>query len=109
MIDQEVEVTVTPYAQGVWQAKPGRGDEFVAAWTEFAQWTKANAPGAQWAKLLRDVENPNRSVTIGPRESTESIDRWRSLDGRGERVAKIRELLDGFQPSTLEAIVELDN
>lgn len=99
---------MTPYTQGVWLVKPGRADEFVAAWSEFAQWTKDNVPGALWAKLLRDVDNENRFVTIGPWASTDAIDHWRSLDGWRERVARVRELLDGFEPATLEAVVELD-
>jgi heme-degrading monooxygenase HmoA len=108
MPDHHVEVQVTPYTQGVWQVKPGSGEDFVTAWTEFARWTQANVAGARWATLLRDLEDPNRYVTIGPWDSVEAINRWRNLDGWGERVAKIRELLDGFQPSTLEAVLELD-
>lgn len=100
---------MTPFTHGVWQVKAGRGDEFIEAWTEFAEWTKTNVPGVRWAKLLRDLEDPNRFVTIGPWDSTDAIDRWRSLDGWGERITKIRELLDGFQPSTLEVVVELDD
>ena len=99
---------MTPYTQGVWMVKPGRADEFVAAWSDFAQWTKDNVPGALWVKLLRDVDNENRFVTIGPWASTDAIDRWRSLDGWRERVARVRQLLDGFEPATLEAVVELD-
>lgn len=97
-----------PYTQGVWLVKPGRAEEFVAAWTEFARWTKANAPGAGWAKLLRDVDNENRFMTIGPWASIDAIDSWRDLDGWRERIGAIRELLEGFEPATLEAVVELD-
>lgn len=77
---------MAPYTQGVRHVREGRGDEFVSAWTEFAQWTKANAPGARWAKLLRDADDPNRFVTIGLWDSTDAIDPWRSLDG-GSRTS----------------------
>jgi quinol monooxygenase YgiN len=98
---------VTPFTQGVWNVKPGLADEFVKAWTEFADWTNEHAEGAGWAKLLRDTDDENRFVSIGPWESIAAIERWRGLEGWGQRVAAIRKLLVGFQPATLEAIVEL--
>lgn len=97
-----------PYSQGVWRVKTGRADEFVAAWKEFAEWTSANAPGAGWAKLLRDRADENRFVSIGPWESLEAIDRWRALDGWKARIGGIRELLDGFEAFTLDVAVEVD-
>lgn len=95
-----------PYTMGIWQAKPGRADEFVAAWTEFADWTEANAQGSGWVKLLRDTQDENRFLTIGPWKSLEAIAAWRALDGWGERVGRIRELLESFQPATLEVVIE---
>lgn len=87
--------------------KPGRADEFIAAWKEFAEWSAANTAGAGWVKLLRDSDDENRFLTVGPWESREAIDAWRALPGWKERIGRIRELLDGFEASTLEAVVEL--
>lgn len=95
-----------PYTQGIWNVKPGRAEEFVAAWTEFAEWTAANAPGAGRGQLLRDAANPDRFVSIGPWESSEAIAGWRALEGWRERVGRMRELLESFEPSTLELMVE---
>lgn len=97
-----------PYTQGVWKVKPGHADDFVAAWKDFAEWSSANAAGAGWAKLLRDRADENRFVSIGPWESLEAIDRWRALDGWKTRVGRIRELLEGFEALTLDAVVEID-
>jgi heme-degrading monooxygenase HmoA len=97
----------SPYTQGVWTAKPGRADEFVAAWTEFAEWTSANAPGAGKGQLLRDAANPDRFVSFGPWESAEAIAAWRALPGWSERVGRIRELLVSFEPATLELVAEI--
>jgi heme-degrading monooxygenase HmoA len=96
-----------PYTQGVWQAKPGQADAFVAAWREFAEWSAANAPGAGWVKLLRDLDDDHRFVSVGPWDSLDAIEGWRALPGWGERVARIRDLLESFEPATLEAVVEL--
>jgi heme-degrading monooxygenase HmoA len=95
-----------PYTHGIWQVKPGRADEFVAAWTAFADWTIANVEGAGWGKLLRDPEHEDRFVSFGPWASLEAIEAWRNLDGWKEHVARIRELLVSFEPSTLEPVVE---
>ncbi len=96
-----------PYTAGVWNVKPGREEEFVAAWKEFAEWSSANAPGAGWAKLLRDSADPHRFVTFGPWESLEAIAAWRALDGWKERIGRVRELLVSFEPSTLDLVVEV--
>lgn len=98
-----------PYTHGIWAVKPGREDAFIAAWTEFAQWSSREVPGALWAKLLRDRENPSRFITVGPWESLDAIERWRAEPGWQERVRQIRELLDGFEPATLDLVVELDS
>jgi heme-degrading monooxygenase HmoA len=95
-----------PYTQGVWMVKPGREEEFVRAWSEFAVWTLEHAAGTGSAKLLRDLEDASRFVSIGPWESFEAIEAWRDLDGFKERVGRIRELLVRFQPSTLEVVAE---
>lgn len=95
-----------PFTHGTWTVTPGREQDFVAAWTELAEWTFREVPGGVWAKLLRDAAAPNRFVSFGPWESLEAIDRWRALPGWQERVGRLRELLDDFQPSTLELVVE---
>jgi heme-degrading monooxygenase HmoA len=98
-----------PYTQGVWRVKPGCADEFVTAWTEFAEWTAHTAHtahGAGRGTLLRDLGDENRFISIGPWESLDAIESWRALDGWNERVSRIRELLVGFEPATLELVVE---
>ena len=98
----------SPYTVGIWTAKPGRADEFVAAWTEFATWTKSAVQGTTWVKLLRDRDDPNRFVSVGPWDSLESIEAWRANEGWAERVGRIKELLAGFEAITLDAAVEID-
>ena len=80
----------------------------MAAWTELAEWTGREVPGSSWAKLLRDSRAPNRFISFGPWETLEAIEGWRALDGWQERVRGLRDLLDGFEPSTLELIAELE-
>jgi heme-degrading monooxygenase HmoA len=86
------------YTCGTWTVIPGREDEFVAAWEEFAQWTSENVAGAGWATLLQDEDTPHRFLTVGPWESREAIAEWRASQGFRERIARIRELPEAFEP-----------
>ena len=86
------------YTCGTWTVIPGREDDFVEAWTEFAEWTSASMPAAGWATLLQDQETPNRFLTVGPWESLEAVGEWRASEGFQERIGRIREILVGFEP-----------
>ena len=96
-----------PYTLGNWVAKPGREEEFVAAWRELADWTTSEIGGKPSAKLLRDMADPRRFVSFGPWDSLEAIDAWRALPGFRERVSGIREFLESFEPRTLELVAKV--
>ena len=53
------------FTHGTWIVKPGREEEFVEAWCEFADWTRMQIPGAR-GTLLRDREERNRFHGFGP-------------------------------------------
>jgi heme-degrading monooxygenase HmoA len=95
----------TPYSSTTWIVKPGLEDEFVLRWEEFASWSSAQGLTAT-AMLLRDTDERNRFVSFGPWESIDAIRRWRSLPGFQERVARLHEVLDRFEPHTLELVRE---
>ena len=90
------------WTHGRWLVAPGREDEFVQAWQEFAEWTTTEFPAARGV-LLRDRERPNRFYSFGPWESVDDVERWRASSGFEERVGRIRELLESFEPFTLES------
>jgi heme-degrading monooxygenase HmoA len=95
------------YTLGEWIVKPGREDAFVEAWREMAQWTADEfAPGAT-AVLVRDRSNPSRFVSFGPWDSDELVSAWRESEGFASRVGRIRELLDRFEPQTLDPVVSV--
>jgi heme-degrading monooxygenase HmoA len=62
--------------------------------------------GVGWRKLLRDTEDPTRFFKLGAWESLAAIESWRALDGWHERVVRMQELLESFEASTLEIVVE---
>lgn len=94
-----------PYSSTTWIVKAGQEDEFVRRWNEFAEWSGGQGLRAQ-AMLLRDVDDPTRFVSFGPWESLQAIARWRSLPGFHERVARLNDVLERFEPRTLELVVE---
>jgi len=96
-----------PYSSGVWIATPGREADFASAWREFAEWSLATINPGGWAVLLRDRAHGNRFVSFGPWDSLDQIAAWRSHPGFAERVGRIQELIEGLEPSTLEAVVEV--
>jgi heme-degrading monooxygenase HmoA len=93
------------YTHSTWRVKPGLEDEFVRRWEELAAWSAVEGLTAS-ARLLRDVDDPTRFVSFGPWESLDAIRRWRGSPQFHERVARLQEVLDGFEPRTLELVSE---
>jgi quinol monooxygenase YgiN len=96
------------YTHGTWIVKPGREDEFVAAWRELAEWTRALIPEAR-GTLLRDREEPNRFHSFGPWTSEEVVDGWRGDPGFQERIEKIRVFVESFEPRLMDPVVEMND
>ena len=92
-----------PYTHTSWIVKEGRESEFVERWSEWAAWTRRQGLASQ-AMLLRDVDDPQRFISFGPWESIRAVSSWRGQSGYHERVAKLREVVDHFEPRTLEVV-----
>jgi heme-degrading monooxygenase HmoA len=96
---------MTVYTVGIWTVRPGNEDEFVARWSEFADWTSETFPGGTGV-LLRDRERANRFLSFGPWENVEDIERWRAAPEWEQAVAGIRGLLESFEPGTYDVAAE---
>jgi heme-degrading monooxygenase HmoA len=94
-----------PFTHTTWQVKPGQEDEFVRRWLEWAEWSHRQGLRAH-ARLLRDLENPSTFVSFGPWETTAAVRAWRGEAGYHERVARLQELVEHFEPRTLEEVAE---
>ena len=91
----------TTYTHTTWHVQPGMEDEFVERWRAWVDWSRRKGFKAQ-ALLLRDVENPQTFVSLGPWESVAAVRSWRTLPGYEERVAQLSEVVESFEPHTLE-------
>jgi heme-degrading monooxygenase HmoA len=94
------------YTLGVWTVKPGREDDFIEAWNAMAMATAADFPGAS-AMLLRDRDEPTKFISSGPWDSLDQIETWRGSDTFKNGVGKIRDLIDGFEPHTMDVAVAI--
>jgi len=95
----------TPFTHTTWRVKPGQEDEFVRRWQEWAAWSHRQGLRAN-ARLLRDVESPSTFISFGPWETITAVRSWRSEAGYQERVARLQELVEQFDPRTLEQVAE---
>ncbi len=93
------------YTHTTWRVKPGKEAEFAARWIDWVEWSRLEGFSAT-ARLLRDVDNPGTFVSFGPWESIDAVRNWRSLSGYQERVARLREVVDSFEPRTLDLVAE---
>lgn len=96
-----------PYTYGVWIVKPGREDDFVAAWREMAEWRAAHAPGVGAAQLLQDEDQPLRFISVGPWDDKDALAASRSKLGFQERIARLREMLETYTSASLELRAEV--
>jgi heme-degrading monooxygenase HmoA len=95
------------YTLGLWRARSGQEDGFIAAWEGMARATKASFPTAS-AVLLRDRDDPKLFISFGPWESLEEIDEWRASRAFTDGVGDIRSHLEGFEPHTMDVVVSVE-
>ena len=86
--------------------KNGREGDFVKAWQDLADRTKADFP-EETATLLRDRDQPNLFISFGPWEALEQNEQWRSSDTFKRGVGTLRPMLDDFEAHTMDIAAEL--
>jgi len=92
---------VSVYTLGIWLVHPGRENDFVQAWRDLARKTTEDFPHAK-AVLMHDRDVPNRFISTGPWESIEQIEQWRGSAVYKQSVEAMRDLLEHFEPHTLD-------
>lgn len=95
------------YTSGRWRVHNGREHDFIAAWQDLGQWTAANIGGSTWAKLIQSRDDPRVFISFGPWRDDEAISQWRANPGFRERIGKIQELLESFEPAVFGLVAEI--
>ena len=94
------------YTLGVWLVKDGRERDFIGAWEALGQWTLEQGFPTH-GTLLRDHASPQRFVSFGPWPSVEHAERWRADPGFAERLERIIETVERFEPGTYDAVLSV--
>jgi heme-degrading monooxygenase HmoA len=95
----------SPYTHTTWRVKPEHEAEFIDLWGEWIDWSHRQGFKAH-AMLLRDAEDPRTFVSFGPWESSGAVRNWRSLPGYHERLARLGQLVESFEPRTLTVVAQ---
>ena len=95
------------YTAGVWVVKKGREEDFVRRWQTSVDQQSLQYPGITF-RLLRDVDNPQRFVSVGGAwRSAEQIAVARSDASYQEAMAEVEKLLESGAVSTFELAAEV--
>ena len=97
---------MTVYTLGFWTVKPGREDDFVAAWDALGQWTLEQGFETH-GTLIRDRENPRRFISFGPGRSAEEAERWRQDPGFATAFTRLNDSLETFEPGTYDVVMRI--
>ena len=95
------------FAFGYWTVKPGKEEQFLEKWQNFANWTLNHFRDARWTYMVRDQEKSNEFVSFGPWNSPESIAAWRQSPKFITAVAELEELCDMVQPVTMREVTHI--
>lgn len=77
-----------------------------SSWQDLADWTVAEFPEAQ-GTLLRDREAPNVFFSFGPWRDLDQALAWRASEGFRQRVTRLRQLLESFEPHLLDPVIRV--
>jgi heme-degrading monooxygenase HmoA len=93
------------YTHTTWVVKKEHESEFVERWRDWVEWSHHAGLQAH-AVLLHDVDNPGTFVSFGPWESVGAVRNWRALRGYQERVKRLSEVVERFEPKTFTVVAE---
>ena len=91
------------YTTGRWTPSAGKAEAFVEAWAEFAAWASGRR-GAGTLRLTRDVRDPNVFLSFGAWESVEAVRAWKEEPEFRERLARVLQHVDEFEPTELAVV-----
>jgi len=96
-----------PFASGNWLVTDGKQDEFVARWTEFLGWTRANVPGLEGASLIQDTGDPRHFVSFALWSDAGARGAWKQMAGFAEHLGACRALCEEMAGSDFELAAEV--
>ena len=95
------------YTAGTWSVSEENAEAFVAAWTEFVQWTMGGFDGCTFAKLTRDQADPTRFFSFGPWRDADAVAAWQGHPEWSERLDAVRGLAESVTIHVLDVASEV--
>src|SRR5262249_13080580 len=90
----------TVYTSGTWKPNPGREEEFVEAWEQFAAWA-SQMPGAGRLSLTRDLYEQGLYGSFEDWASEAAVRGWKSSPEFKEQMARVLQHVDEFNSAEL--------
>jgi heme-degrading monooxygenase HmoA len=91
------------YTSGTWKPKPGSEEAFIEAWAEFAAWGSGMV-GAGTLRLTRDLDDPERFLSFGDWETSESARAWKDAPEFRERIGTVLQHCDEFHSANYQVV-----
>jgi heme-degrading monooxygenase HmoA len=91
------------FTTGRWKPNAGKEEAFVEAWAAFAVWA-SEMPGAGTLRLTRDIQEAQVFLSFGAWESIDAVRTWKSAPDFRERIARVLQHVDEFEPSELTLV-----
>src|SRR3954447_14585275 len=88
----------------VWTVRPGREEDFVAAWREMAREVAADMRMRRPPTLLRDHDRQNVFISFAPWEDVDVATRFRSSQIFGRHVSAMGEMIQSVDAHTLDQV-----
>ena len=83
------------WTHGIWTVKPGREEEFAAAWREMARDALTECTPRAEPHLLRERERPNVFRSFGEWDDAETVARFREyIRPHIERIGELTESIE---------------
>lgn len=95
------------YTVGIWNAKPGKEEEFIKAWTDFAKGVTEDLNDKGSGRLLQDPENSTKFISFGFWDNIEDIKGMRDKEAFKNLTSKLDELLVDYKLPHLMKLVSL--
>lgn len=88
------------FTSGRWTVEAGSEADFIEAWTAFASWASVQ-PGAGTLMLTRDLDAPDRFVSLGGWQGLDAIRSWKDSPEFRERMGQVLQHVSGFESRNL--------
>jgi heme-degrading monooxygenase HmoA len=96
------------YTTGTWTPYPGKEEDFVREWAQFATWA-SSMPGAGRLSLARDMRETQRFISFGGWDSLEQVHGWKGSPEFRERMAQVLQHVAEFEPAELALIASAEH